>query len=227
MITVKFDADKRFAREMENLVQYSIGFLEGAENGKRAFLKKAGESVKDILSEFIDSNARLEPDTLHHVYEWYQVGGPNARLFDITYTVSNLGLSMKSNFTQSTSISQGSSEPFYDKAKMMEAGVSIQVSPRKSEFLAFDVDGQTIFTRGTVTIDNVGGAETTGSFEKTFDMFFDQFFSQSFLQDAGVRNQINKPLIYKKNLQSGLKVGKSAGLSAGYRWIVNVGAAAI
>jgi hypothetical protein len=227
MIVVKFDEKGLFYRQMNNLVKYSEGFLEGARKGKTPFLRSVGENTKEILESFIDVNARTNPEALHHVYEWYQTGSPDARLYDITYTISNLGLSFKSNFSQSSSVSNSSSEPFRDKARMMEAGVSIRVSPRNANYLKFEVDGETVYTPNPVFIPEAGGSATTGSFERVFDMFFERYFSQSFLQASRVRQKINNPVSYKKNLPSGLKNGRSAGIPAGYRWIANIGVESI
>lgn len=227
MIVVKFDENGYFFRQMNNLVKYSEGFLEGAAKGKTPFLRSIGESTKEVLESFIDVNARTNPEMLHHVYEWYQTGSPESRLYEINYTISNLGLSFKSGFRQSSSVSQNSSEPFRDKARMMEAGVSITVSPRNVQYLKFEVNGETVFTPNTVYVPEAGGSQTTGSFEKTFDMFFERYFKQSFLQSSRIRQRLSNPVAYKRNLASGLKNGKTAGIPAGYRWIANIGVEAI
>ena len=222
MIGVQFDIDQKFYRQMNNLVQYSYGFVEGIERGKKIFFATLGEKTVEAISLFIDAIARQDRESLHHVYEWYQTGSPEARLFDIDYTVSNLGLSLNSTFRQSMSIKNGSNVPFYDKASMMEAGVSVTVRPRNSDVLVFEDDGQTVFTKSPVTIDSVGGA-TAGGFQNAFDMFVNKYFSQAFLEIAGISKRFGNLTTYKKNLQIGLRVGKSAGVSAGFKWITNLG----
>jgi hypothetical protein len=222
LIQIEFDPKGDFKNQMNNLVRYTEGFLEGAQKGKNQFLKQMGESVKEVLENFIDSNARVNSEALHHVYEWYQAGNPESRLFEITCTVSNLGLSLKSNFSQSKSIADGSSEPFYDKARVMESGISIIIRPKSAEFLRFEKSGDTVFTPNPIAVPSPGGASTTGGFEKVFDSFFNNYFKQSFLQSSGIRRAFSDISIYKKNLQSGMKAGRSVGLAAGYRWITNV-----
>jgi hypothetical protein len=222
MISIKFDADGSFKRQMNNLVEYSYGFIDGANRGKRKFLQTLGEGVKEILSDFIDSNARIDSSSLHHVYEWYQAGSPDARLFEISYTVSNLGLSVKSDFSQSTSIAEGSNVPFYDKAKVMESGMSITVAPVRASFLKFESMGEEVFTPNPVSIASPGGEPTTGGFQRVFDLFFQNYFQQSFIQASGLRRSFEDVSVYKKNLQGGLSGGRAAGLSAGQRWIANV-----
>ena len=217
-----FDSAK-FAKEMDNLMKYSIGYLEGIQAGKQVMLRNLGMSIKEVLESYVDANARANPELLHHVYEWSMTGSPSARLFDIRFTVSNLGLSFMSEFSQSTSIKEGSRVPFAEKAKVMESGASVIITPRASQVLAFEDDGQTVFTRSPVRVDSPGGSQTTKGFEKTFDSFFNQYFTQSFLRASGIGDYLRNPISYKKNLASGKRGGRATGYSTGYRWIANVG----
>lgn len=223
MISVRLDASKQFAREMNNLVSYSLGFIEGIGIGKPLFFATVGEKAKEILSASIDSMARQSPETLHHVYEWYQAGSPSSRLFDITCTVSNLGFSLNSTFRQSTSIKNGSKVPFYNKANLMEFGVSVTIAPTSSSVLAFEDDGQQVFTSSPVRVDEVGGGATTGSFQNAFDMFVNNYFSQAFIQTIGINKNFRSLGLYKKNLRAGLRGGKTVGISSGYKWVANLG----
>ena len=213
----------QFKKDMNNIVNYSIGFIEGVQRGKTVFLKTLGMETVEVMKEFIDSNARVNPQMLHHIYEWNLTGSPEARLYDISYTVSNLGLSFKSSFSQSRSIKDGSRTPFYDKARIMENGIPVTIRPKTAQVLAFDDNGETVFTRGPVEVLNPGGTEVEGGFEKTFDMFFNRYFSQAFLRTSGIARYLENPQVYKKNMPEGKRVGKSKGLSTGYRWIANAG----
>ncbi len=216
----------QFKKDMNNIVNYSIGFLEGVHRGKTVFLKTLGMQTVELMKEFIDSNARVNPQMLHHIYEWNMTGSPDARLYDISYTTSNLGLSFKSSFSQSTSIKNGSRVPFYDKARIMEQGIPVTIRPKVAQVLAFDDNGEQIFTRGPVQVMNPGGTEVEGGFEKVFDMFFNKYFSQAFLRTSGIAQYLENPLIYKKNLSAGKKMCKAKGVSTGYRWIANAGVGA-
>lgn len=220
-----FDSNQ-FKKEMNNIVNYSIGFLEGVQKGKTVFLKTVGLHTVEIMKDFIDSNARVNPDMLHHIYEWNQTGSPSARLYDIDYTTSNLGLSFRSSFSQSTSIKNGSRTPFYDKARIMENGIPVTIRPKAAEVLAFDENGETVFTKGPVQVLNPGGNAVEGGFEKVFDMFFNRYFSQAFLRTSGIAQYLENPVVYKKDMQAGKTMGKSKGVSTGYRWIANAGVGA-
>ncbi len=222
MITAKFDT-RKFMKDMNNIVQYSVGFIEGTKKGKKTFLFKVGEMTKELLEQFIDSNARVNPSMLHHIYEWEKTGSPDARLYDIQYTVSNLGLSFNSAFRQSTSIKSGSNEPFYNKARIMEDGIPVVIRPKISEVLVFEKDGETVFTRGPVKVENPGGDLVQGAFEKTFDNFFNRYFTQAFLRSSGIADYLVNPIAYKRNIKAGKNMGKSKGIQTGYQWIANIG----
>jgi hypothetical protein len=212
-----------FKKDMKNIIDYSVGFLEGVQVGKVKFLNNVGVLTKELLEQYIDSNARVNPEALHHIYEWYKVGSPDARLYDINYTISNLGLSFVSTLKQSTSIKDGSSVPFYNKAKIMEEGTPVTIRPRKSNVLVFEDGGETVFTKGEVVIQSPGGPATKGAFENVVNTFFTKYFTQAFLRSSGIAQYFGSTDVYRKNLKSGKAYGKIKGYQVGYRWIANAG----
>lgn len=217
---------KKFMREMNNVVKYSTGFLDGVKSGKSLFLRNVGVQTIEILKEYVDSNARVNPEMLHHIYEWDRVGSPDARLFDFNYTVSNLGLSIMSSFRQSTTVKNGSNVPFYDKARIMEDGIPVRIVPKKADVLAFEENGEMVFTKGPVEVDNPGGTQVAGSFERVVDGFFNKYFTQAFLRTSGIGAYLENPVVFKNNLSKGKRGGRSVGVSTGYRWIANAGVGA-
>lgn len=222
MILAKFD-DTAFFREMSNVVNYAQGYLEGVKAGKPGMLGKMGRTIKQLLEEYIDANARVNPQELHHVYEWYKAGSPEARLFDISSTVYGGGLTIKSTFSQSRSIANGSIEPFYDKASIMEKGIPVVIKPKRSNVLVFDDNGETIFTKGPITIDSPGGDYVEGSFENIVNSFFTRYFSQSYLTASGFTAHIKNPAEFKANMGRAKTGGKALGRQIGYNWIVKAG----
>lgn len=214
---------RQFMRDMNNIMEYSTGYLEGIHRGKTKFLMNLGLATKELLKEYIDSMARVNPQMLHHIYEWNQTGSPDARLFDIDYTVSNLGLSFKGTLKQSTTVKEGSKTPFYDKARIMEEGVPIVIRPVKAQALAFEDGGETVFVKSEVVVENPGGTEVERGFERAFDSFFNRFFSQAFLKVSGVSDYLEDPVLYKSNFARGKRGGRVTGISTGYRWIANAG----
>jgi len=218
MISIKLN-DKDLMRDLNNIIEYSFGFLDGIEKGKRIFLDNLGKDITELVKEYIDSSARVNPSRLHHVYEWYQTGSPDARLFDLNYTVSNIGLSFKSTFSQSRTIKNGSRTPFYDKARIME-DIPVTIAPVKAKVLSFEIDGEQVFSKGPVIVENPGG-NSQGGFESVVDQFFTQYFTQAFLRKSGALSELENVQIYKNNFAAGSKQGRGKGIETGYRWIVN------
>jgi hypothetical protein len=212
---------KSFEKQMNNIVNYSFGFLDGVQKGKSVFLNNLGHGVLTALYDYIDASARSNPRAMHHIYEWMQTGSPEARLYDLNYTVSNLGLSFKSKFTQSQSFSRNSNTPFYDKARIMEQGIPVKIAPVKSDVLVFEANGETVFTRKEVTVENPGGTEVVGSFERAVDEFMLGYFKQSFIRASGLYDYISKPVLYKANFAAGSRMGRAKGVDTGFKWIAN------
>ena len=212
---------KSFEKQMNNIVNYSFGFLDGAQKGKSVFLNNLGHGVLTALYDYIDASARSNPRAMHHIYEWMQTGSPDARLYDLNYTVSNLGLSFKSRFIQSQSSSRDSNTPFYDKARIMEQGIPVKIAPVKSDVLVFEANGETVFTKKEVTVENPGGTEVVGSFERAVDEFMLGYFKQSFIRASGLYDYISKPILYKANVAAGSRMGRSKGIDTGFKWIAN------
>jgi hypothetical protein len=209
-------------RDLNNIIEYSVGFLDGAQKGKPELTRRLGAVTVETLKQYIDSNARANPMSLHHVYEWYQTGSPEARLFDIEYTVTGMGLSINSTFRQSQVIKAGSNTPFYNKATMMENGVSVTIRPKRSDYLAFDTPEKTVFTKNPITVSNPGGSEVVGSYERTFESFFNNYFSQAFLGKSGLLSFLSDTSAFKDNMRKGKRAGRAAGISTGYNWIINL-----
>lgn len=221
---VEFDS-KQFMVDMNNIVNYSVGFLDGVEKGRTGFLDNLAKTAIEALKEYIDSNAKVDPAMLAHMYEWNQTGSPDARLYDLSYEILGSGLSVNSTFRQSQSIKDGSHEPFYDKARIMEYGIPVTISPKKSSVIVFDTEGDTVFTKGPVTISNPGGTAAQGGYSEAFHTFFDKYFTQSFMVSSGIFSHLENPTDYKTNLRAGKTGGRSTGLKVGYQWISKGGLA--
>jgi hypothetical protein len=220
MISLKIQ-NQSFIKDMDNMVNYSLGFLDGVKQGYPSFLRQLGATVIEALKQYVDSNARVSPQLLHHVYEWNKSGSPEARLFDVNYAVTGAGLSFNSTFRQSSSIKQGSTVPFYDKARIMENGIPVTIMPKK-KVLVFEENGEEVFTSQPVIVSNPGG-EVRGEYEKVFQTFFNRYFTQAFLQSSGISSYLSNPVDFSKNFSSGKRGGRALGVSVGANWIAKAG----
>jgi hypothetical protein len=221
MLRVVMDS-KQFQKELNNIMQYSTGFIEGIQKGKSAFYLGLAPKIAEMASQFVDVNSRMSPELLHHIYEWEKVGSPEARLFDIDYKISGVGITFTSSLKQSSSIKNGSNVPFYNKAKIMEEGMGVTIRPKRANALRFEIDGQEVYTSREVRVDNPGG-QTQGQFEKVLNNFFGVYFRQSFLNSSGLLQYFKSPQVYSKNLNSAKRGGRSLGLKTGYQWVANAG----
>jgi hypothetical protein len=221
MLSVVIDS-KQFQKELNSIMKYSTGFIEGIHKGKSALYMALAPKIAEMASQFVDVNARMSPELLHHIYEWQKVGSPEARLFDIDYKITGIGITFTSSLKQSQSIKNGSNAPFYDKARIMEEGVAVTIRPKKANALRFEVDGQEVYTSREVSVDNPGG-QTKGQFENVLNNFFGVYFRQSFLNSSGLLQYFKSPQVYSKNLRSAKRGGRSLGLKTGYEWVANAG----
>ena len=218
MIQLKFDR-KNFNKTMHNAIEYSLGFLEGAEMGTLAFNTKLAAITEQALNKYIDIKAKANPESLHHVYEWGRVGDPSARLFQIFAIPSKNNIRFAGEFLPSSGLSENSNEPFVDKANVMENRISIVVEPRSSDFLAFDIDGEQVFTVNSVFIENPGGDAVAGSFGKAVDDFFEVYFTTTLLKQSGIYEQLGFPKEFTQFFGSGARAGRSAGRKAGMAYM--------
>ena len=112
-------------------------------------------------------------------------------------------------------------KPFYDKARIMENGIPVTISPTKARVLKFNGPSGEVFTSKSITVDNPGGDMVYESFEKTVDEFMLRYFKQSFLRASGIYDYIKRPKLYKKNIKAGSRMGRSKGIDTGFKWIAN------
>jgi hypothetical protein len=220
VLRVKINA-KEINKTLENAVSYSYGFLDGVEVDQILFNKRLGEYTIDALGLYIDAQARSNQEAFHHVYEWGSTGNKNSRLFEFTSSASKRIITISGIFLQSSVPSPTSDEIFYDKASVMENGIEIVVEPKFSDVLAFEVDGEMVFTTNSVFIANPGGPEVEGSFGRAVDNFFDSYFTKSLLKPF--MKKLDNPVEFAQSFAAGARVGRSAGISAGKRYMKSAG----
>lgn len=225
MIKTKFDT-KDFTKKLSNAVSYSNGFMDGAQISRLKFNQQLGEFVKEALNKYIDAKARMSPESLHHVYEWDQIGFSNARLFEINVIPMQTIIKFNIKFLPSSSISPTSNIPFKNKAQVMENGLDITIEPKNSEMLVFEDGGETVFTKKEIMVSNPGGNQVEGSFEKVINDFFTNYLTVGLLKSSGVLDGLERPTEYKKDFARGTKGGRSIGMAAGKKYM-NIGGAEI
>ncbi len=220
MLRVKIDS-KEINRILKNSVSYSYGFLDGVEIDQILFNQRLGEYAVDALGMYIDAQARGNPEAFHHVYEWGSVGNKNARLFEINVRSSKRIITFSGKFLKSNTPSPESNDIFYDKASVMENGIEVVVEPKFSDVLAFEVDGEMVFTTNSIFIANPGGEQVEGSFGRAVDNFFNVYFTKSLLKPF--MKKLENPIEFSQSFAAGARVGRSAGITAGKTYLRSAG----
>jgi hypothetical protein len=209
---ITFDVS-HFEKTMTGFVEYAEAFLR--EIGTAAGV---AEDVADVAveagTEFIDSMARTYPERLHHVYEWGQPGIASARLFKINKSSMTNSVQLTLQLFKSTRPTE-SGHIFEDKARIMEAGIPVTISPKNSSMLVFDIGDKTIFTKNTVTVQHPGGVSVGGSLESTFRAFLDNF-DKTFMHLTFATKARRIAGFFNPRMQT---LTASAGKAAGQRYL--------
>jgi hypothetical protein len=206
-----------FNRVLSNAMQYSQGFLNGIDLKTIELNHELAIFTSNALKKYIDSQARMNPRRLHHVYEWAKAGNQESRLFDFDAAVSKNNIVFTGNFLPSTSVSSGSKEPFTDKANVMENAIQVVIEPKNSNVLVFEDNGQTVFTTRTIYIDHPGGDEVAGSFGETVNNFFNSYFTNALLRP--LLNKFSTANEFTANFAYGTKSGRNVGVRAGKQYL--------
>ncbi len=177
-----------FNKTMNQALGYSEGFVNGAVQNQQYLNEQIAEIIKEQFYEYVDSVARLEPDRFHHVYEWGQVGTDAGRLFRIEAFSGQQSIRFVTDFLQSTSTSPTATEPFVEKASVMEEGSLITLTPKDGGVLAFQTEeGDTVFTPNEIRIEDPGGPGVRGAFAAVTKEFFENYLNSTLVRDLKLR----------------------------------------
>lgn len=170
---------------------------------KNLFRTTIFNQIEKDFGEYVDSQARVKPKSLHHVYEWDKTGVSSARLFNL-YTINTDGLSFKINYNFKPSKSSVPSKDkkqkkkyvFSNKAEVMEQGIPVIIRPRSAERLVFELDGETVFMpKGTsVAVKRPGGAQATNQFSLSYGRYFGGQLVNASIKSSGLQRIFNSKI---------------------------------
>lgn len=170
--------------------------------------------TREALYKYIDSRARANPNALHHVYEPNQVGNSGARLYKFEIIPALTKITFIGEFLPSSVPSENSREAFVNKASIMENGIAITITPKNSDVLVFENDGELVFTRNAITIDHPGGDAVAGSFGEVVDQFFTQYLTNALLKP--LFKDLSTADEFVKSFSTGTR---AAGVRAGRKYL--------
>lgn len=164
------------------------------------------------FGNYIDSQARTKPKTLHHVYEWKKTGNADSRLFKlIEFGENKLSFKIKYEFLDSKtdvpSVGNRKKYKFPNKAYIMENGIPVTISPRAAKRLVFEVNGYTVFMPkgASVTISKPGGGKATGQFRLAYAKFFTGQLVNESIRRSGFQNIFNQGMNKALKVPAGIK----------------------
>ena len=224
MYSIKFDS-KEAMKVLNNVVAYSDGFIKETKAKESTVASKLANASIEAFYDYLDGLARTNPGMLHHVYEWSNVGDPEARLVELKKSISRGGsVIINSDFLISSSIPQGGNEPFYEKATIMEEGISVTVQAVNAKAMFFEYNGEEYFTAGPITIENPGGEAVRGSFLRAFEEFYNIYFDQVYLRAIRFYNHFSDTKGYAKNFPAAVKSANPAGIgrTTALKWILSM-----
>ena len=161
---------------------------------KHLFRTTIFNQIDKDFGEYVDSQARVKPRSLHHVYEWNKTGIPASRLFSL-YTI-NYNFKLSKSSVPSKNKKQKKRYVFANKAEVMEQGMPIVIRPKSAERLVFELDGETVFMpKGTsVTVRRPGGAQSTHQFSLSYGRYFGGQMVNSSIKSSGLQRIFNSKI---------------------------------
>jgi hypothetical protein len=181
---------------------------------KNKFREVIFNQIDKDFGEFIDSQARVKPRSLHHVYEWRQTGDSSARLFKLNkFNQDGLGFSISYEFMPSKTFASTEGNRrhvFINKASVMEAGMPLKIAPRHSKRLVFETNGYTVFMPegASVTVKRPGGVGVKNSFMMTYSRFFKSNLVNISIRNSGFQQLFNSSMTRALKVPSEIKTVK-------------------
>jgi hypothetical protein len=206
MITLK--ANKFDILNIESELNLKVGGIKELSN--KVVLEELANAVFTLSSQsFVKAmniEAKGNPKTYHHIYEWNKIGLNSGRLFFL-YKESSVGgkLIIKPGFIKSktkvpvspellapgrTGKSVASRHVFRDKASIMESGKPVIF--RASKPTPIPSGGKLSFVAAGTIIRNYnpGGKKVKGSFEKFYNNWFNTKVN-SVISSSGIMDKID------------------------------------
>jgi hypothetical protein len=181
---------------------------------KNLFKTTIFNQIEKDFGDYVDSQARTKPKSLHHMYEWGKAGVATSRLFNL-YKIDTEGLSFRINYDFKLSKSSVPSKNkkqkkkyiFANKALVMETGMPVIIRPRSAERLVFELDGETVFMpKGTsVTVRRPGGAQATNQFALSYGRFFGGQLVNSSIKSSGLQRIFNLKMAKALNVPMNIR----------------------
>lgn len=223
MYSIKFDS-KEAMKMLNNIVDYTNGFIKETEAKESTIASRLAEVSIEGFYDYLDGLARTNPGMLHHIYEWGAVGNPGARLVELKKRLGARSADIEAEFLASSSVPEGGSEPFYEKAEIMEEGIPVTVQAVQAKAMFFQIGGEEFFRTGPIVIENPGGEATRGSFVKAFEEFYNNYFEDVYLRAIRFYDHFENPREFTTNASRAIRSAGAEGIgrTTALKWIMTM-----
>jgi hypothetical protein len=177
-----------------------IAQLTTNQKFKSLFQNTIFNQIEKDFSLYVDSQARMKPKSLHHVYEWGKTGDPTARLFILNPINSNtLSFQVRPEFLLSRSFVPNDNKGqhkryiFSRKASIMEKNQPVVISPKSAERLVFEINGETVYMpKGqSVIVNRPGGSASSNAFTLQYSRWFSGPLISQSIKNSGFEKIFN------------------------------------
>jgi hypothetical protein len=223
MLSTRLDS-KQAMKTLNNMVQYTQGYIAESKAKEPYVANKLAQISINSFYDYLDGLARMHPGMLHHVYEWENVGNPAARLFELKKTMGASNVYVMADFLQSRAPATSTGDVFYDKATIMEEGLTVTIQEREASALFFEIDGEEFFRAGPIVVQNPGGEAVRGSFTAAFEEFYNVYFEKVYLQAIKFYETLRNQNEYEANFAAAVKGGNAfaAGRHTALAWLTRL-----
>lgn len=206
---MKMDTGK-MPEKILDMAQYQLLTVDMIHNSPEASQKigtAAGKTLVKYFEEYYANLTRANKYLYQHVYEFDRGGDNKYKLFKAQIS-SNMGnVKIKYNFMNAR-VPNRNGYLFKNKAEIMESGKEVTIKPKNSSVLMFNIDGQNIFSKSEIKVQNPGG-DVSGNFEEQFNKYMKSNAKQILLS-SGFSKKINL-LLKAESAIVGKKITMSTG----------------
>lgn len=207
MITLK--VDQRSLNKSLNQISKSLQDLPKTNNMYNVTRAVASIAAQKFVRD-ANAYARLNRKSMHHLYEWNEVGRDKSRLFvvhrgSVSGNRVNLEIIFKKSRTKvpiskvlqrrgRTGKSVTKTGVFRDKAEIMESGKSVRIFAKNT--MAFSPDGRRIVFRSpgqSVFVKNPGGTAVRGAMKKYAKSWQSSMLVPA-VESSGIFNRLEKQI---------------------------------
>lgn len=162
--------------------------LESNPQVNKTISSAGARIVSKYFDAYLDHIAKIDSYRYHHIYEFGMTGSSSGRLFK-----SSIRNGVISYSFIDASKPNNNGYMFSKKAFVMEAGSPLEITPKNSKYLVYDLNGELVFSSKSVVM-NPGGKYVAGAFQQIFEEFFNSTLPNKALKEFGFYDTIEQAI---------------------------------